>query len=194
VVAQHKVFLLPAPPGRVRTLTPSGWRAAAWGALEVDRAPVPADLVLAHEGGAAAEVMSWWRVNLAARAIGVATAAIDHAAAYGEERVQFGQPIGRFESIARMRDEHQTAIAAARLLVLEAAWQIDRGQATAADAASRARDLAAQTVARATIDAVQMYGGYGFVNDFPVEKLMRDARAFEVLGGNEALARLLEER
>jgi alkylation response protein AidB-like acyl-CoA dehydrogenase len=90
-----------------------------------------------------------------------------------------------------MRDENQTAIAAARLLVLQAAWEIDRKLASCADTASRARDLAAATVTRATIDAVQIFGGYGFVNDFPVEKLMRDARPFEVLGGNEALSRVL---
>ncbi|HYU16269.1 MAG TPA: acyl-CoA dehydrogenase family protein, partial [Candidatus Acidoferrum sp.] len=115
----------------------------------------------------------------------------EHAAAYGEDRIQFGRPIGRFESLARMRDENQTAIAAARLLVLQAAWEIDRGLPGAADSASRARDYAALVVTRATIDAVQIFGGYGFVNDYPVEKLMRDARAFEVLGGNEAFARVL---
>ena len=190
------LLLLPVSVGRLVALDPppSGWRAAAWGALELDGAVVPADLVLAR-GAAAAEavsrVMSWYRVGLAARAVGVATAAIEHAAAYGEERIQFGQPIGKFESLARMRDENQTAIAAARLLVLQAAWEIDRGLASAADSASRARDLAARVLARAAIDAVQIFGGYGFVNDFPVEKLMRDARAFEVLGGNEAFARVL---
>ena len=190
VAARGALFLLPVA-GAV-AVTPSGWRAAGWGTLRLERAAVPAELVLSREPSAAREVMTWWRVNLAARAVGVATAAIEHAAAYGEERVQFGQAIGRFESLARMRDENQTAIAAARLLLLEAAWRVDRGAEGAADAASRARDLAAQVVTRATIDAVQMYGGYGFVNDFPVEKLMRDARAFEVLGGNEALARLTE--
>jgi acyl-CoA dehydrogenase len=92
-----------------------------------------------------------------------------------------------------MRDENQTAIGAARSYALKAAWEIDRGLPSAADTASRARDLAAQVVSRATIDAVQMYGGYGFVSDFLVEKLMRDARAFEVLGGNEALARVLDQ-
>ncbi|HTE50998.1 MAG TPA: acyl-CoA dehydrogenase family protein [Kofleriaceae bacterium] len=173
---------------------PSAWRAAAWGALELDGAAIPAELVLARGAAAraaATEVLSWMRVGLAARAVGVAAIALDHAAAYGRDRVQFGQPIGRFESIAHMLDENQTAVAAARLLVLQAAWEIDRGAASAADSASRARDLAARVVARATIDAVQIFGGYGFVNDFPVEKLMRDARPFEVLAGNEALSRVL---
>ena len=188
--------LLPVSIGRVAASdpAPSGWRAAGWGTLEIDGATVAGELVLARGAPARAaidEVLSWYRVSLAARAVGVASAAIEHADAYGRDRVQFGQPIGRFQSLARMRDENQTAIAAARLLVLHAAWAIDRELASAADNASRARDLAAQVVTRATIDAVQIFGGYGFVNDFPVEKLMRDARAFEVLGGNEALSRVL---
>jgi acyl-CoA dehydrogenase len=172
---------------------PSGWRAARWGTLAVDAAVAP-ELVLARGDQAAAatsQVLSWYRVGLAARAVGVAASAIEHAAAYGEERIQFGQPIGRFQSLAHMRDENQTAIAAARLFALQAAWEVDRGLASAADSASRARDLACRVLARAAIDAVQIFGGYGFVNDFPVEKLMRDARPFEVLGGNEAFARVL---
>jgi alkylation response protein AidB-like acyl-CoA dehydrogenase len=188
--------LVPVALGRVAASDPpSAWRAAAWGTLELDGARVPAELVLARGGEgprAVGEVLSWYRASLAARAVGVAAAAIEAAVAYGRDRIQFGRPIGRFQSLARMRDENETAIAAARLFVLQAAWEIDRGAASAADSASRARDLAAQVVSRATIDAVQMLGGYGFVNDFPVEKLMRDARPFEVLGGNEALARVLD--
>src|SRR5207249_3038601 len=113
---------------------------------------------------------------------------------YASERVQFGQPIGRFESVIRLRDDAQTGIAAARLLVLHAAWALDHGRPDAFDFASRARVLAGDVVARATIDAVQIYGGYGFVNDFPVEKLMRDARAFEALYGDERLGRVLAQK
>jgi alkylation response protein AidB-like acyl-CoA dehydrogenase len=182
-------FLLPvAGPAAV---VPSGWRAAAWGTLALERVEVPAQLVL--DGASQAEILSWYRTGLAARALGVAAAAIEYAAAYAEERIQFGRPIGTFQSLARMRDANQTAIAAARAYVLQAAWEIDRGAASAADTASRARDLASDVVTRATIEAVQIYGGYGFVNDFPVEKLMRDARPFEVLGGNEAFARVLAQ-
>lgn len=173
---------------------PSAWRAAAWGSLALDGAAVPGELVLARGDAAraaVAEVLAWYRLGLAARAVGVASMALEHAAAYGRDRVQFGQPIGTFEALAHMLDENQTQVAAARLLVLHAAWEVDRGGAAAFEAASRARDLAARAVARATIDAVQIFGGYGFVNDFPVEKQMRDARPFEALGGNEALARVL---
>ena len=103
-------------------------------------------------------------------------------------------PIGTFESLIRLRDDALTTAAAARLLGLHAAWQIDNHQQGAADTASRARVIAGDCVARATIDAVQIFGGYGFVNDYPVEKLMRDARAFEALLGDERLGRVLAQK
>ena len=108
--------------------------------------------------------------------------------------MQFGQPIGRFESLIRLRDDAETGTAAARLMALHAAWLLDTGGAAAHDAASRARVIAGDVVARTTIDAVQIYGGYGFVNDYPVEKLMRDARAFEALLGDERLGRVLARK
>lgn len=195
VVAGGAVFLIAVPAGRALAAAPSGWRAAAWGSLALERFEVAPEMVMAEAAPREVidEILSWYRAGLAARALGVAAAAIEYAAAYAQDRIQFGQPIGRFQSLARMRDANQTAIAAARAYVLQAAWEIDRGAASAADTASRARDLAAEVVSRATIEAVQIFGGYGFVNDFPVEKLMRDARAFEVLGGNEALARVLAQ-
>ncbi len=188
-------------PGVVReALTPSGWRAAAWGALTCTDAHVAADHVLARGPAAVAaigRVLTWYRASLAARAAGVATAAMEHARKYAAERVQFGQPIGQFESIIRLRDDADTGAAAVRLMALHAAWLIDRAGdddaalAVAADAASRARVLAGDVVSRATIDAVQILGGYGFVNDYPVEKLMRDARAFDQLLGDERHDRIL---
>jgi alkylation response protein AidB-like acyl-CoA dehydrogenase len=155
---------------------------------------VPADFVLARGTAATAantQVLAWARASLAARAAGVATAAMEHAGAYAAERVQFGQPIGTFEALIRLRDDALTTAGAARLCALHAAWAIDKGLPNAADLASRARVLAGDTVAKATIDAVQIFGGYGFVNDYPVEKLMRDARAFEALYGDERLGRVL---
>lgn len=195
MVAARDALLLVATDGIQRTpITPSGWRAARWATATLDAHRVPADFVLAR--GAAArtattEVLSWLRTSLAARAAGVATGAMEHAQAYARERVQFGQPIGTFESLIRLRDDALTGASAARLMALYAAWAIDAGAPDAADAASRARVLAGDVVSRATIDAVQIFGGYGFVNDYPVEKLMRDARAFEALYGDERLGRVL---
>jgi len=158
---------------------------------------VPADFVLARGAEARAvgeEILAWARVSLAARAAGVATAAMEYAAAYAKDRVQFGQPIGTFESLIRLRDDAETGTMAAKQLALYAAWALDKGTPKAFDLASRARVLAGDVVARATIDAVQIFGGYGFVNDYPVEKLMRDARAFEALHGDERLGRVLSQK
>jgi butyryl-CoA dehydrogenase len=194
VAARDAVFLLATDGIARQAITPSGWRAARWATATLDAHRVPADFVLARGEPARAvtdEVLSWARVSLAARAAGVATGAMEHARAYARERVQFGQPIGTFESLIRLRDDALTGAASARLMALYAAWAIDAGAPDAADAASRARVHAGDVVARATIDAVQIFGGYGFVNDYPVEKLMRDARAFEALHGDERLGRVL---
>jgi alkylation response protein AidB-like acyl-CoA dehydrogenase len=194
VAAPGHLFLLATETLARQPIVPSGWRAARWATTTLDGHAVPADFVLARGDQAAtanAEVLSWIRTSLAARAAGVATGAMEHAERYARDRVQFGQPIGQFESLIRLRDDALTGAAAARLMALHAAWAIDTRAPGAADAASRARVLAGDVIARATVDAVQIFGGYGFVNDYPVEKLMRDARPFEALYGDERLGRVL---
>ncbi|MBA3463657.1 MAG: acyl-CoA/acyl-ACP dehydrogenase [Deltaproteobacteria bacterium] len=194
IAAGGLLFLAPTTGMKRDAITPSGWRAAKWGTATLDAFKVPADFVLARGDAAvkaSAEVLTWARASLAARAAGVATAAMEHAGQYASERIQFGQPIGNFESVIRLRDDALTTAHAARLCALHAAWAIDKGLPGAHDLASRARVLAGDTVAKSTIDAVQIFGGYGFVNDYPVEKLMRDARAFEALYGDERLGRVL---
>ena len=197
VAARDLLFVLPTDGIARQPITPSGWRAARWATATLDAHRVPADLVLARgepARAAIADVLAWARTSLAARAAGVATSAMDHAEAYARDRVQFGQPIGSFEALIRLRDDALTGAAAARLMALHAAWSIDTRAPGAGDAASRARVLAGDVVARATVDAVQIFGGYGFVNDYPVEKLMRDARALEALHGDERLGRVLAAR
>jgi len=176
---------------RITPITPSGWRAAKWATAQLEA--TRAEFVL---GGRDAidEVLAWARTSLAARAVGVSVAAMEHAEKYAKERIQFGQPIGTFESLIRLRDDALTTAAAARLLALHAGWQLDKQVPAAFDTASRARVIAGDCVTRATIDAVQIFGGYGFVNDYPVEKLMRDARAFEALHGDERLGRVLAQK
>ena len=189
IVADGKLLLLATDGIKRDPFTPSGWRAAQWASAQLDG---QRGTLLA--GGDANKVLTWARTSLAARAVGVAVAAMEHAEHYGSERVQFGQPIGRFESLIRLRDDALTTAAAARLLALHAAWLADHDDKAATDTASRARVIAGDCVARATIDAVQIFGGYGFVNDYPVEKLMRDARAFEAVLGDERLGRVLAHK
>jgi alkylation response protein AidB-like acyl-CoA dehydrogenase len=194
VVAKSAVVLIDIKSLARTAITPSGWRAARWGTLQLDAVKVPGDFVLSRDAAVGDEILAWARVSLAARAAGVATAAMEHADAYAKERVQFGQPIGTFESLIRLRDDAETGALAARTLALYAAWALDTNHPRRFEYASRARVLAGDVVARATIDAVQIFGGYGFVNDYPVEKLMRDARAFEALHGDERLGRVLAQK
>ncbi|HEY4239436.1 MAG TPA: acyl-CoA dehydrogenase family protein [Kofleriaceae bacterium] len=174
--------------GERTPIAPSGWRAAQWATAKLDG--TRAQLLDIDP----AEVRAWANVSLAARATGVAAAAMEYAKQYATERIQFGQPIGAFESIIRLRDDAETLTAAARLASIHAAWALDVKAPDAFDLASRARVLAGDAVTRATIDAVQIFGGYGFVNDYPVEKLMRDARAFEALGGDQRAARIAAQK
>ncbi|HUS31804.1 MAG TPA: acyl-CoA dehydrogenase family protein [Kofleriaceae bacterium] len=190
VVARDLVFLAPTSALKITAITPSGWRAAHWASAQLDS--YKPEHVLPAES--AQHILAWARVSLAARAAGVATAAMEFADAYAKERVQFGQPIGKFESLIRLRDDAETGAVAAKQLALYAAWALDTNSQKAFDLASRARVLAGDVVAKATIDAVQIFGGYGFVNDYPVEKLMRDARAFEALHGDERLGRVLAQK
>ncbi len=205
--ASHLLLLVQAPASAVMLLdgesvqripiVPSAWRAAAWASATLSDVRVPAERVLARGDAAVREVLAGIRLSLAARAVGAGDAALVHAAAYANDRVQFGRPIGRFESLARMLDRGETLMTAARMMVLRAALLLDRaGEGDAArdaacDAVSRARDFTTEALSRVTVDAVQVHGGYGFVNDFPVEKLMRDARAFDAVTGDEAFERVL---
>ena len=125
VLADGLVTLLPVKDAKPVTTT--SWRCAAWGTMACDRAT---GHVLARGDQAnavTAEILSWWKSSLAARAAGVAAAAMEHADKYGRERVQFGQPIGAFEALIRLRDDAETGAAAARLMALHAAWAIDHG-------------------------------------------------------------------
>jgi len=192
VATGELLALIPTKDLRVTPITPSGWRAAQWATIALEAHRIPDDMILRN--GSVADVLAWARTSLAARACGVAVAAMEHAQAYAADRVQFGQPIGTFESLIRLRDDALTTASAAKLLALHAAWQLDTKHAQAHDTASRARVIAGDAVTRATIDAVQIFGGYGFVNDYPVEKLMRDARAFEALHGDERLGRVLSQK
>jgi alkylation response protein AidB-like acyl-CoA dehydrogenase len=194
VIAKGAIVLLEAKALAKTAMVPSGWRAAKWGTVQLDAVRVPGDFVLSRDAAVGDEILAWARVSLAARAAGVATAAMEHAEAYAKDRVQFGQPIGRFESLIRLRDDAETGALAAKTLAMYAAWALDTKHPRAYEYASRARVLAGDVVARATIDAVQIFGGYGFVNDYPVEKLMRDARAFEALHGDERLGRVLAQK
>lgn len=130
------------------------------------------------------------RPMVAASAVGGATCAYDHSVKYAKERVQFNVPISSHQAIQFMIAEMALKIEAARLLVHKAAWLLDNHQPNTL-LASYAKAFAADSCMQITTDAVQIYGGYGYSKEYPVEKLMRDAKLIQVYEGTSQIQRLV---
>ncbi len=169
-----------------------GLRASA--VATVNFADAPAVAVIDGDDGArlAAQVRNSVRIMAAAAGTGSALAGIDHAQEYAAERVQFGQAILTFESVARLIHENRARLQAAKHLVLAAAQAVDHDAPGADVLCRQAADVAGESATRAAIDAVQVLGGYGFVNEYPVEKIMRDVRAMTTLAGDALRSTVLE--
>ena len=123
-------------------------------------------------------------------AVGIARAALEFASDYSKERVQFGVPIAMHQAVAFMIADMATKVEAARLLVWQSAVLLDQGQRNTL-AASHAKRFAADSAMEVTADAVQVYGGYGFIKEYPVEKLMRDAKIMQLYEGTSQIQRLV---
>ncbi len=130
------------------------------------------------------------RPMVASSAVGGAQCAFDYSAKYASERQQFGKPIASFQSIQFMVAEMAMKIEAARLLVTKAAWLVDNNQPNT-QLASYAKAFAADACMQITTDAVQIYGGYGYSKEYPVEKLMRDAKLIQIYEGTSQIQRLV---
>jgi acyl-CoA dehydrogenase len=125
--------------------------------------------------------------------VGIARAAFEFASEYSKERVQFGVPIAMHQAVAFMIADMATKIEAARLLVWESAVLLDQGKRNTL-VASHAKRFAADSAMEITVDAVQVYGGYGFIKEYPVEKLMRDAKIMQLYEGTSQIQRLVIAR
>lgn len=130
------------------------------------------------------------RPMVAASAVGGAQCALDYAIGYAKERSQFGKPIAGHQSIQFMLADMATKVEAARLLVLKSAWLIDQGQSNT-QLASIAKAFSADSFMQVATDAVQIYGGYGYSKEYPVEKLMRDAKLIQIYEGTSQIQRLV---
>jgi alkylation response protein AidB-like acyl-CoA dehydrogenase len=152
---------------------------------------LPADAMLGGEGQGfrlAMEGLDLGRLGIAAQAVGIGQAALDHALAYGAEREQFGRPIREFEAIQFMLADMATKVAAARSLLERAAEERTTRWS------AMAKLFASETAMAVTTDAVQIFGGYGYMRDYPVEKLMRDAKATEIYEGTNEIQRVVIAR
>jgi alkylation response protein AidB-like acyl-CoA dehydrogenase len=173
-----------------------GLRASNTVALALEDVRLPADHLLGEEGegfGYAMEGLDAGRLGIAVQAVGIARRALEHAVAYCAERRQFGQALREFEAVQFKLADMATRVEAARALAHGAAARRDRGEEITT-AASMAKLFASETAMWVTTQAVQLFGGYGYMRDFPVEKLFRDAKVTEIYEGTSEIQRLIVAR
>ena len=157
---------------------------------------VPKENLLGKEGEGFKQfliVLDAGRIAIGAMAVGLAQAALDASIAYAKERVQFGQPIAKFQAIQWMIADMATQLDAARLLVYRAAWLKDRGVRFTREAAM-AKLFASEIAERACHAAIQIHGGYGYTKDYPLERFYRDVRLCEIGEGTSEIQRLVIAR
>jgi alkylation response protein AidB-like acyl-CoA dehydrogenase len=189
-------FHVPADTPGVRPGEPEhkmGMRASVTAQVNFESAAVPADQLVGEQGkgfSIALAALDSGRLGIAACSTGVAQAALDTATAYATERRQFGRPIIEFQGLSFMLADMATSVAAARALYLAAARRKDAGLPFGTQAAM-AKLFASDTAMKVTTDAVQVLGGYGYVEDFPVERLMREAKVLQIVEGTNQIQRMV---
>jgi len=134
------------------------------------------------------------RLGVAAQALGIAQGATDYAAAYARERKQFGQQINSFQAIQFKLADMETQSAAARELLYQACAKIDRGDADVGKYSAMAKLFCSDVAMRVTVEAVQVLGGYGYVKEYPVERMLRDAKITQIYEGTNEIQRLVIAR
>ncbi len=170
-----------------------GQRASDTRAITFEDVVVPEDQRIGDEGKGwmlAMAAFDHTRPPVAAGAVGVGRAAMEHAIRYAKERHAFGQAIHRHQAVAFMIADMAKDLDAGRLLVWRAADMYDHGKKNSYEAAC-AKAFAADTAMRVCVDAVQVFGGFGFNKEYPVEKLMRDAKIFQIYEGTSQIQRLI---
>jgi acyl-CoA dehydrogenase len=189
-------FVVPmdTPGVQIEThLDKMGQRATDTSAFALTDVVVPAANRLGEEGDGfkiAMRTLDFTRPGTAIGAVGVAQAAYELAVQYAKERVTFDVPIAMHQGVNFMIADMATEIEAARLLTWQAAWLLDQGERATLHS-SFAKRFAADTAMKVTTDAVQVFGGYGYMKEYPVEKLMRDAKLFQIYEGTSQIQRLV---
>jgi acyl-CoA dehydrogenase len=175
-----------------------GQRATDTSAFALQDVRVPVENRLGEEGDGfkiAMATLDATRPGTAVGAVGVAQAAYEHAVEYAKQRVTFDLPIAMHQGVNFMIADMATEIEASRLLCWQAAWMLDQGYGRKATLySSFAKRFAADTAMKVATDAVQVFGGYGYIKEYPVEKLMRDAKLFQIYEGTSQIQRLVIAR
>ncbi|MFE9727120.1 acyl-CoA dehydrogenase family protein [Streptomyces sp. NPDC005794] len=189
-------FLVPADaPGLTRRTVHGklGLRGQATAELVLEDVRVPASTLMGPEGkgfSIAMSALAKGRMSVAAGCVGIAQAALDAAVRYAGEREQFGKPIASYQLVQELISDISVDVDAARMLTWRVADLIDRGQEFAT-AASTAKLFASEAAVRAANNALQVFGGYGYIDEYPVGKLVRDARVMTLYEGTSQIQKLI---
>ncbi|PZF87627.1 acyl-CoA dehydrogenase family protein [Micromonospora deserti] len=163
----------------------------------LDTVRIPADRMIGAEGSGFATAMrtlDHTRVTIAAQAVGIAQGALDYARGYVQERKQFGKPVADFQGIQFMLADMGMKLEAARQLTYAAAGKSERGDADLTYFGAAAKCFASDAAMEITTDAVQLLGGYGYTRDYPVERMMRDAKITQIYEGTNQVQRIVMAR
>jgi isovaleryl-CoA dehydrogenase len=194
------MFAIPTDtPGfaRGRKFSKMGWRGSPTGELLLDDCVVGDEALIGAEDGGRAillEGLDSERVLMAAESVGIATGALEAALAYAGERRQFGKPIGEFQLIGAKLADMFAETEACRALTRTIAARIDAGERDQRALASAAKLLGGDLAMKVTTEAVQVLGGYGYIDEFPVERYMRDAKLMQIGGGTAEIQRFIIAR
>ena len=170
-----------------------GIRASSTTELIFENCIVPKENLIGKEGkgfGIAMKTLDGGRIGIAAQALGIAEGAYEEAVKYMKERKQFGRPLSAFQGLQWMIAEMETKIEAAKLLVYKAAWLKQNKMPYSVDAA-KAKLFAAEVAMDVTTKAVQIHGGYGYTKEYPVERMMRDAKITEIYEGTSEVQKMV---
>jgi len=173
-----------------------GQRASDTRVVHFDGVRVPANQLLGEEGkgfGIAMQTLDRTRPMIGALATGIAKRALEECLGYVQERKAFGSAIAEFQAVQFMLADMAKDIEASRLLTLQSAWMIDR-KMPASRQSSIAKCFATDAAMKATIDAIQIFGGNGYTKEYPVEKLMRDAKLMQIYEGTNQIQRMVIAR
>lgn len=194
------LFAIPTDaPGfaRGRKFSKMGWRGSPTGELILDDCEVGEDALIGGPEDGRAILLAGLdseRVLMAAESVGVAQGALEVALDYARERRQFGRPIGEFQLIGGKLADMYTETEAARALTWTALARVEAGDAGARELASAAKLMGGDVAMRVTTEAVQVLGGYGYIDEFPVERYMRDAKLMQIGGGTAEIQRFIIAR
>ena len=192
-------FLVPGDAAGLTALAPEskmGLTGSPTVSLEYDEVEVGAERLIGDEGAGlriALQALDSGRLGIGAIAVGLAQSALDHAVAYARERETFGKPIIEHQGLGFLLADMAAAVESARATVLEAARRRDRGLSFSRQAAT-AKLLATDAAMKVSTDAVQVLGGYGYTKDFPVERLMREAKVMQIFEGTNQIQRMVIAR